>query len=518
MAVGVVVAWGLLSLWVESASLWTRQDLRILAAVESWRTTALTNVAESLHALGSIWTIRPLRWAAIAAAIGFRHWRQLFAYLGSILIVESVTTRMLSAIGRPRPIGIDIIGDWQGFAHPSHPTAALAVTLAGIAMTFLPQGRWRTRALWLAGAIAGALGSARIYLGVDHPTDVVVAMLVAFAVVILVFRLYAPEAVYPVVYYTGKTAHLPMTPSRVTAIKHAVRDQLGIEVLDVHPVGLMGSGGSTPLKLSVAGEPPQHLFGKLYSRTHQRADRWYKIGRTILYGALEDEVPYSSVRRLVEYEDYILRFMQDEELPAPQPLGIVEITSEREYVVVTTFLEGAAELGDVEITEAIATSALGVVRRMWVCGVAHRDIKPSNLMVIGDKVHLIDVAFTTIRPSPWRQAVDLANMLLILSLRMPPEQVYEIAQRHFNPTDMAEAFAATRGVTIPAQLKDELKAYRKRTGVDLVQRWEEMTPHSDPIAIQRWSLNRIAVTARVLLIALIVAVIAIDNLLGGGFI
>jgi len=32
---------------------------------------------------------------------------------------------------------------------------------------------------------------------------------------------------------------------------------------------------------------------------HVRADRWYKLGRTILYGTLEDEKAYSSVRRLV---------------------------------------------------------------------------------------------------------------------------------------------------------------------------------------------------------------------------
>jgi len=31
--------------------------------------------------------------------------------------------------------------------------------------------------------------------------------------------------------------------------------------------------------------------------SHVRADRWYKIGRTILYGRLEDEAPFQTVRR-----------------------------------------------------------------------------------------------------------------------------------------------------------------------------------------------------------------------------
>jgi hypothetical protein len=50
-----------------------------------------------------------------------------------------------------------------------------------------------------------------------------------------------------------------------------------------------------------------HLFGKIYSTSHLRADRWYKVGRSILYGQLEDEVPLGSVRRLALYEDYALR-------------------------------------------------------------------------------------------------------------------------------------------------------------------------------------------------------------------
>jgi hypothetical protein len=45
---------------------------------------------------------------------------------------------------------------------------------------------------------------------------------------------------------------------------------------------------------------------------------------------------------------------------------------------------------------------------------------------------LIDVAFVEARPSPWRQAVDLANMMLCLALRSSPERVYQRALRQFS--------------------------------------------------------------------------------------
>ena len=71
----------------------------------------------------------------------------------------------------------------------------------------------------------------------------------------------------------------------------AVEEQLGLTVLDVNR--RPGGRGSTPLRIRVAGGPDKYLFGKLYAKGHVRADRWYKLWRTILYGRLEDETPSS---------------------------------------------------------------------------------------------------------------------------------------------------------------------------------------------------------------------------------
>ena len=74
--------------------------------------------------------------------------------------------------------------------------------------------------------------------------------------------------------------------------------------------------------------------------SHVRADRWYKLGRTVIYGRLEDEAPFSSVRRLVQYEDYTLRLFCDYGILTAAPFGIVELTPEREYLLVTEFFDG----------------------------------------------------------------------------------------------------------------------------------------------------------------------------------
>jgi len=195
------------------------------------------------------------------------------------------------------------------------------------------------------------------------------------------------------------------------------------------------------------------VFAKLYTKGHVRADRWYKLGRAIAYGALEDEAPFRTVRRLSEYEDYALHLVREAGVRTARPYGIVEITPEREYLVITEFFKGAVEIGQAEVDDAVIDQGLAMIRKLWDAGIAHRDIKPGNLMVRAGELLLIDVAFAQVRPSPWRQAVDLGNMMLVLAIRSDPQRVYRRARAYFTEAELAEAFAATRGVASPTQLR-----------------------------------------------------------------
>jgi hypothetical protein len=108
---------------------------------------------------------------------------------------------------------------------------------------------------------------------------------------------------------------------------------------------------------------------------------------------------------------------------------------------------------------------------------------------------LIDSAFAQVRPSPWRQAVDLANMMLVLGLRTSAERVYARARLCFTDTEIAEAFAATRGLTMPSQLRRMLRAQ----GHDLHSQFVALLPYRlPPVRIQRWSLRRLALSVFVL--------------------
>ena len=410
-----------------------------------------------------------------------------------------------------------ILGTWEGYSHPSAPAAALAATLVVIGLSIIPKGK--RRSLWMMGTalVASLFTISRVYLGVDHLTDAVVGVLFGVSMAVIVFRLFVPEGAFPVEYRRGSSAHLDISGRRGLAIRSAVADQLGIEILDMRPFGLEGSGGSTPILLTVAGEPDTHLFAKLYSTNHLRADRWYKVGRTILYGSLEDEVRFTSVRRLVEYEDYMLLRFREAEVPSAEPFGFVEITPEREYLIVTEFLRDAEEITTAEVDESLIDDGLVMIRRLWDAVLAHRDVKLANVLIKDGEVRLIDVAFGTIRPTPWRQSVDLANMMIILALRSDADLVYERALRFFAPGDIAEAFAATRSVTVPSQSRSSLKVFARAEGVDLIERFRELAPPREPIAIQRWNVRRILLAAGVGFGNILLASLLWQNMTSGTF-
>jgi tRNA A-37 threonylcarbamoyl transferase component Bud32 len=215
------------------------------------------------------------------------------------------------------------------------------------------------------------------------------------------------------------------------------------------------------------------------------------------------------VRRLVQYEDYILRLFSDAGLPVPHPMGIVEITPEREYLLVTEFITGAKEAGEADIDDSIIDQGMCIVRRMWEIGMAHRDIKPANLLVRDGTLFLIDSAFAEVRPSPWRQAVDLANMMLVLGLRTDAPTVYQRARRYFSDEEIAEAFAATRGLTMPSQLRRMLR----QQGRDLHGDFLRLLPYRlPPVKIQRWTWRRVGLIAVTALLAAITLGFTIDLL------
>jgi hypothetical protein len=192
----------------------------------------------------------------------------------------------------------------------------------------------------------------------------------------------------------------------------------------------------------------------------------------------------------------------------PKPFGSVELTPEREYLLVTEFLDGAKEVSEVEVDDNVIDEGLAVVRGLWDAGLAHRDIKPANLLVQAGHVRLIDTFLTEVHATPWRQALDLANMMLVLALFSDPGRVYQRARQLFTDSDIAEAFAARQGGAMPGQLRQLLSA---RAG-DLQAEFVRLLPSPpQPFRIQRWTARRVGLWALVAALLAFVGATIADN-------
>jgi tRNA A-37 threonylcarbamoyl transferase component Bud32/membrane-associated phospholipid phosphatase len=475
----------------------------------------LVGPLRGLVRIGSWWVLGTLYFGLLLVLLVLRRWRHLIVWVVASQLGSVIISLVMMAARRPRPFGVELRTSWGGWAMPSMPVAFLAATLVSLLYTLVPEGRWRNLGKWVATFLVAVVAVARMALGVEAPTDVLVGVGIGVALPLLAFRRFTPNEVAPITYRRGRAAHLDVGGARGQAIRRALADQLGLIVEDVQPFGLSGSAGSPPLRITVKGDPPRQLFGKLYAQNHLRSDRWYKLGRELLYGRLEDEKPFNSVRRLVQQEDYALRLMRDHGLPTPAPFGFVELTPEREYLLIAEFFDGTVELGEAQVTDQVIDDGLRIIRKLWDTGLAHRDIKPANLLVRDGRLLLIDVAFVEARPSPWRQAVDLANMMLCLALRSSPERVYRRALQFFTVEEITEAFAPLRlpglgrtplaalGLALPSQLRHMLR----ERGRNLYAEFIRLLPSPPrPIRMQRWSARRVGLWAAILALVILATV------------
>jgi tRNA A-37 threonylcarbamoyl transferase component Bud32 len=513
VAIGWLMAfvfWSSIWSWVflsDAPARWiTERDLELMAPIVEHRPDWLTPVMQRINEIGTSWLTPVVGWTTIVVGLAARRIRHVLLLITSLSIVAALQTVVSVQILRPRPLGVEQIGEWAGPPQPSRPIALATTVLVCAGLTLVPAGHWRRVWIGVTAVCVAVLASAQVYLGVEHPSDPLPAATLGVATTLVLYLLVAPEQAFPIVYGAGRAAHLDVAGSRGEVMRVALSRQLDIEATAIEPTGLAGSAGSTPLRIDRADGSP--VFGKLYASTHLRSDRSYKLGRALLYGRLEDEQHFNSVRHLVQHEDYMLHVMQRVGIDSMRPLGIVELTPDREYLLVGEFLEGAVEIGSAEVTTEVIDSALAVVSQLWDAGLAHRDIKPANVMVRGDRVHLVDLSFAEVRPSPWRQAVDLANMMLVLALRSTPELVYERALLRFSEDDIAEAFAAVRSVALPSALRSAVD----RDGRDLLGCFRRLAPDRRPVAVQRWSLRRVGLMLWVAAVTIILISVFVDHL------
>jgi hypothetical protein len=100
-------------------SILDRWNSAFLRALVPLRTSRLTSLVRGVDAFfSSRVTIGVLRLAVLAVLVGYRRWRHLLVFLGSVIAVEATSYELSILIASPRPAGVAIIQEWTGFSFP----------------------------------------------------------------------------------------------------------------------------------------------------------------------------------------------------------------------------------------------------------------------------------------------------------------------------------------------------------------------------------------------------------------
>src|SRR5215211_5170540 len=178
---------------------------------EAWRALAF---------LGSWWVLNILAVGLVLALLALRRFRHLILALITAQLLMMVIYWWVGPMAqRPRPFGVAIQAGWGGWALPSIQIAFLAATLVVVLYTLVPEGRWRQRGKLAATGVVALAGLGRIALGAEAPTDVLVGAAIGVAIPLVVFRLFAPNEIFPIRYRRGRAAHLDVTGPRGEAIR-----------------------------------------------------------------------------------------------------------------------------------------------------------------------------------------------------------------------------------------------------------------------------------------------------------
>jgi len=97
--------------------------------------------------------------------------------------------------------------------------------------------------------------------------------------------------------------------------------------------------------------------------------------------------------------------------------------------------------------------------------------------------------------------------MLVLALRSDAERVYAHALNYFTEEEIAEGFAAARGLASPTQLRNDLK----RDGRDLLAECRRLAPAREQVSIQRWSLRRVLLTLGVGIVGFLAVGMVLSN-------
>ncbi len=392
--------------------------------------------------IGAAWLLINKRAAFMVGGTGIGAW-----YIAK-------TFKTLIARGRPEALldNLNLFADKPlgGFGFPSgHATfVAACVTV----LCYQIDRKYRKYLI----LIALAVGFSRIYLGAHFPLDVVGGWALGAllgALVCLVFG-----------------ASVPMLT--ILQIKKAMR-QKGYPMKHVRFADV-DARGSRPLFME--NQKGVEYFGKIFGVQEYAADWLFKVYRFFRFKNLQAEEPYLSSRRNIEMECFATLWAKQAGVRVPALIDLIKIRSSWLLILEKLDMKSLAE--HEKLKHSTLVDAWRQVEKLHKSNMAHRDLRATNLMVSKTgEVWIIDFGFAEVAPRKQRQYMDIAELLMSMSLIVGVKRTVDAIFEVIDPEKIVrvipylqrEIFSGATAKSLKSQkhLLDELKEdIRERLAIE----------------------------------------------------
>ncbi|MBA3758211.1 flippase-like domain-containing protein [Candidatus Saccharibacteria bacterium] len=382
--------------------------------------------------LGAAWFLINKRAAWIVAGSGIVAW----------FIAKSA--KVLVARGRPEDLleTVRLFGDekFGGYGFPSgHASfAAACVTI----LYFQVDRKYRK---YLLGTVF-LVGVSRMYLGAHFPLDIVGGWALG-ALIAAVFSLVFGISRKDITVNQIKSALLKKGYPMKT-LKFADVDARGSR-----PVFMTDSKG-------------KRYFAKIFGVQEHAADWLFKIYRFFRFKNFQAEEPYINSRRNIEMESFATLWAKQAGIRVPSIIDLLKIRGS--WMLIQDRLDAVPMSEHGNIRQKTLIDAWRQVDKLHNANMAHRDLRAANLMIDkAGKAWVIDFGFAEVSPRKQRQYMDVAELLMSMTLLVGVKRTVKAATAIVDddkliralPYLKREVFSGATSKSLKSQkhLLDELK-------------------------------------------------------------
>jgi undecaprenyl-diphosphatase len=216
--------------------------------------------------------------------------------------------------------------------------------------------------------------------------------------------------------------------------------------------------GSRPLFMTLKNG--DHYFGKVFGTQEHAADWLFKMFRFFRYKNLQAEEPYMNRRRNVEMESFAMLWAKQAGVRVPKVIDLLNFGAS--WVLLQEKIDAKPMSEHHHILQKSLVDAWKQVAKLHAANIAHRDLRAANLMV--DKkgsVWIIDFGFAEVSARAQRQYMDIAELLMSMSLVVGTQRTVEAAMKVIDPVHLKRALPYLQKAVFSGATTKQLRQDKK---------------------------------------------------------